>query len=208
MAKANRNARQGRPAPAVQGKAGGLFLGLVIGLALGIAVAAALAWYFTSRPSQFKAVEQAPVALPPSAPVPLAPPLPAAPQPSVPPPAPTAPAPAGKPKPAVQPDEKYTFFDILPGDKPSKPVDAKLPREVWWLQVAALREAKDADRLKAKIALLGLDVQVQKVDSGGNTLHRVRVGPFKTEDDALGALDTLAVNNYEPRLFKEPVAQP
>lgn len=102
----------------------------------------------------------------------------------------------------------YTFFDILPGDKPRKPVEARLPREVWWLQVAALREAQDADRLKAKLVMLGLDVHVEKVAVKDGSLHRVRVGPFKTDDDALGALDTLAANQYEPRLLKESVAKP
>jgi cell division protein FtsN len=48
-------------------------------------------------------------------------------------------------------------------------------------------------------------VSSQKVESGGVALYRVRVGPYKREDDALGDLDTLAENNFEPRLFKEPV---
>jgi cell division protein FtsN len=98
----------------------------------------------------------------------------------------------------------YTFYGILPGDKPAKPVEPPKSKETWWLQVAALKNPVDADKLKARLALLGLEVSTQKVDSAGQPLYRVRVGPYKREDDALGDLDTLAQNNFEPRLFKEP----
>ncbi|MFN3594082.1 MAG: SPOR domain-containing protein [Thiobacillaceae bacterium] len=213
-----------------RGKAGGLFIGILIGLVVGLVVAAGIAWYLNGKPSQFKATEQVPltpepVAQPPaitvSEPQPAAPSKPATrPEAARPEPArsaatpsaasPATPAKAAKPTAETAPVAKsdFTFFDILPGEKPAKPSPAKLPREVWWLQVAALKEAKDADRLKARLTLLGLNVQVQPVASGEATLHRVRVGPFKTEDEALGALDTLAENNYEPRLFKEKLDQP
>lgn len=216
MARQNRNGRRAALEQKPRGKGGGLFMGLVIGLVIGLGIAAAMAWYFYAKPSEFKRAEQAPE--PPQA-RPASKAAPAVTQESPPAiaatsePAGTHEAPTQKrsDKPtAVQTPAPtgYTFFDILPGDRPSKPAGARLPREVWWLQVAALREEKDADRLKARLALLGLDVQVQQVSSGETTLHRVRVGPFKTEDEALGALDTLAVNNYEPRLFKEKLDQP
>ncbi|MCX7672463.1 MAG: SPOR domain-containing protein [Thiobacillaceae bacterium] len=126
-------------------------------------------------------------------------------------PTPTAakpPAPSPAKPPSASSD--FTFFDILPGEQPAKPApkSLQLPREVWWLQVAALKEAKDAERLKARLAQLGLPVQLQPVASGETTLHRVRVGPFKTEDEALAALDTLAENQYEPRLLKEKLDKP
>jgi cell division protein FtsN len=205
-----------------------MFLGVIIGLVMGLMVAAGLAWYFYAKPSEFKTVPQAPAIEPlDTGPVAAAPapgpvadkPTASKPTPRDPAPAASAPAPRATTAPAAPParpaqgepapgQSNYTFFDILPGEKPSKPTEPKLDREVWWLQVAALSEAKDADRLKARLALLGLEVQVQKVASGATTLNRVRVGPFKTEDEALGALDTLAVNNYEPRLFKEKSTNP
>lgn len=129
----------------------------------------------------------------------------------------SAPTQPDEPKPVInspppaEPD--FTFFDLLPGEtskaskpngeqtsKASKPARAS---EVWWLQVAALKAAKDADRLKARLALLGLPVQTQQVTSGEVILHRVRAGPFKTEDEALGALNTLTENGYQPQLLKE-----
>lgn len=184
------------------GRRGGLFTGLFAGLVVGLLVAAAMAWYFYARPSQFKSDPSPIVDEPAPRPKPEVvggepPPMEIAPPPR------RAPADAAKPpaEPAKEPG--YSFYDILPGEKPSQPKEMKLPREVWWLQVAALKAEKDAQALKAKLILLGLSVKVNQVDSPAGPLHRVRVGPFKTEDDALGALDTLAVNNFEPRLFKE-----
>jgi cell division protein FtsN len=186
-------------------------MGILIGLITGLTVAAGIAWYLTSKPSPFKTTDQAPripAAVPvPDAPTGIAPNSPAAapsppqtdkataaaPPAPAPPPAPKAQALPAPSKPAREspPPAKsdFTFFDILPGEPGGKAPKQKLAREVWWLQVAALREAKDADRLKARLALLGLPVQTQKVASGETVLHRVRVGPFKTEDEALGALD-------------------
>lgn len=99
-----------------------------------------------------------------------------------------------------------TFYGILPGEKPAKPVEPPKPKELWWLQVAALKNPADADRLKARLSLLGLEVVTQEIDSAGQSLYRVRVGPYKRDEDAFADLDTLAANNFEPRLFKEPVA--
>lgn len=195
------------------GRGGSLFTGLFAGLVVGLLIAAALAWYFYARPSEFKS-DPSPIVDEP-APRPKAevgggepPPMEIAPPPrrSASESASKAGQPDGSaksPAAAEAKDDPYSFYDILPGEKPSQPKEVKLPREVWWLQVAALKAEKDAQALKAKLTLLGLAVKVNQVDSPAGPLHRVRVGPFKTEDDALGALDTLAVNNFEPRLFKE-----
>lgn len=218
--KDHRAHRREADAPARGRKGGGLFMGLVVGLVLGLVIAAGLAWYFNLGTEGFKNVESAPsdeapveaAAKPGKAKAP--PPAPAAaPAPEPPPPVPAettarkaAVPPADTPAPGVKPRVDYTFYGILPGDKPAKPVEPpKSSSETWWLQVAALKSPADADKLKARLAFLGLQVSTQKVDSGGQSLYRVRVGPYKREDDALGDLDTLAQNNFEPRLLKEPV---
>ena len=232
MTRRQYNGRRTALEQAPRGRGGGLFMGIVIGLVAGLIVAAGIAWYLTSQPSPFKTTDQPPLipatvpeAVPKAAaPAEVAPNPPAAatsppvtdaPPASTPPanPAVIAPPPA-KPAPPKSAQETpppaksdFTFFDILPGEAGKAPKQ-KLTREVWWLQVAALREAKDAERLKARLALLGLPVQTQKVTSGEATLHRVRVGPFKTEDEALSALDTLSENDYEPRLLKEQLNPP
>ena len=114
-------------------------------------------------------------------------------------------APIVERKQAAQSRVPLTFYGILPGDKPAKPVEPPKPKELWWLQVAALKSPADADKLKARLSLLGLEVATQKTEAAGQTLYRVRVGPYQRDEDAFADLDTLAGQNYEPRLLKEPV---
>jgi cell division protein FtsN len=216
--KTTSNARRDAPKPQ-PGKGGGLMTGLFIGLIIGLVAAAGLAWYFNNRGATFKAADEA---TPPKAktekPTRVVPPPPVEPSPAEA-SAPPQPKPEVAPKSAndsapskAKPRVDYTFYGILPGDKPAKPTLPTLPppksSEIWWLQVAALKNPTDADKLKARLALLGLQVAMQKVDSGGTPLYRIRTGPYKREDDALGDLDTLAANNFEPRLFKEPNTPP
>lgn len=212
----------------------GLMTGLFIGLIMGLVAAAGLAWYFNNSSQSFEKIESSPAvadtkptleseskpatALPTRTDKPATPPA----QPPAQPPTQAVAQAAGKPTPpakpttprpdpaadaasnVIKPRVDYTFYGILPGDKPVKPLPLPESKDIWWLQVAALKNPADADKLKARLILLGLQVATQKVESGDMSLYRIRVGPYKREDDALGDLDTLAANNFEPRLFKEP----
>ena len=51
------------------------------------------------------------------------------------------------------------------------------------LQVGAFRSEKDAEALQARVLLLGLPVTLQKAQINGDTLTRVRVGPFRGIDE-------------------------
>jgi len=172
-----------RPSP----KGGGLWLGLLFGVGVGLAIAGVLIWYFWSKPSGFREFESAPSLEAPArvtpAPVVEAPPEP----------------------PAQPPAPEYTFYDILAGEKAPKPIEPQPVREIWWLQVAALREAAAAEELKARLALINLESVVQRIEVGGVVMHRVRVGPFASEAAAHKARDQLLQNKFEPRLLKEPV---
>jgi len=205
----------------------GLLSGIVIGLVAGLALASALAWYLGSHPA-FRPAEQRsadttkseaakpePVKHVPARVEPASPELPR-PEPAK--AAPVKPGPAPHPaeatpvpKVAVKPESSgqakvdYTFYGILPGEKPAKPVEpASPPDDTWWLQVAALKMPAEADRLKARLALLGLRVVIQKIGIDNQTLYRVRIGPYKRQDDALADVDTIATNKFEHRLVKEP----
>jgi cell division protein FtsN len=215
-----KNARrpQAESPPSKVRKGGGLGTGLVIGLVAGMGIAGGMYWYLNSQPSGLKPVElpleiKAPASaekpLPKVAketPAPIEAPPPEAPAKPVAEPAKAkAPPPEKKADARKPPPADYSFYDILPGKASPKPVKPAKPKVQHWLQVAALKLPQDAERLKARLILLGLPVVMQKVESGETTLYRVRVGPFKTEDDGLGALDTLAENDFEPRWVKDPV---
>jgi len=169
-------------------KRGGLLGLLFAGVLIGLAVAAVLAWYLLPREGDFKKVQPAPeVRVPPT---------------SIRTPAPTEPVPA-QPEATPPAPSNYTFYDILPGNQAPKPQSPGKDAEQWWLQVAALKNAADADSLRAQLSLLNLRAVVQPTAGGDAALHRVRVGPFASAAAAESARETLTVNNFEARLLKE-----
>ena len=63
---------------------------------------------------------------------------------------------------------------------------AKPKSGTFYLQVASFRDGAKAERLKAELALQGMQTSIQKVTvNNKDTYHRVRVGPFND----LGTLD-------------------
>ena len=66
--------------------------------------------------------------------------------------------------------------------------DAGRDGERYLLQAGSFRRADDADALKANLALLGIEARIQVVElPGGETWHRVRIGPF----GSLGAVNSV-----------------
>jgi cell division protein FtsN len=172
------------------GKGGRLVGFLFGGILIGLAVAAVLAWYLLPREGDFKKTPSAPEMRPPPTSVrtpPRAEPVPA--QPAATPPDPS----------------NYTFYDILPGNQAPRPQQPGKHAEQWWLQVAALKNAADADSLRARLSLLNLHAVVQPTGGADAPLHRVRVGPYASQAAAESARETLVVNNFEARLLKEAV---
>lgn len=53
------------------------------------------------------------------------------------------------------------------------------------IQAGSFRNQEDADRLRARMALMGVEAEIQSVQiEGGETWHRVRVGPITDRDRA------------------------
>ncbi len=63
------------------------------------------------------------------------------------------------------------------------------------LQAGSFRNKDDAERLKATLALLGVQSSVQSVSIKNDAWHRVRVGPFNDGSSLQQTLDTLRKNN-------------
>ena len=71
------------------------------------------------------------------------------------------------------------------------------------LQVGSFRQLTDADRLKANLALLGLEAQIQTVSiNGEETWHRVRVGPYDKSTRLNEARNRLKDNKINSILLK------
>lgn len=176
--------------------------GIVIGLIVGVAVAIALAMYLNQSASPFATPAksgQKPAAQPPE-PTLLSPgskiaELPAAP--SAPATLPESPAPASKPVPPVnsKDEQRFDFYKILPGQldavpgengKQAKNGEPSAPAVVqkFYLQLGAFQNEDEADNLKARLAMLGVEASIQSVTIPEKGLvHRVRVGPFTRQED-------------------------
>lgn len=62
--------------------------------------------------------------------------------------------------------------------------DADADTTRYMVQAGSFRTHEDADRLKAELALIGVQARIQSVEvDGGETWHRVRVGPFDSRDE-------------------------
>jgi len=61
------------------------------------------------------------------------------------------------------------------------------PRGALMLQTGAFKSAQDADSMRARLALLGLDARVSQVTQDGATvLYRVRIGPYSRARRSVG----------------------
>ena len=125
---------------------------------------------------------------------------------------------AEKPKPetASPKEEKQTFdfYQMLPNFEvviPEHDKEVQRSGEVskveepgmYVLQAGSFRNAEDADRLRAQLALVGLESDVQTVTIDRNqTWHRVRIGPFSNLDRLDQARKRLAENNIQALVIR------
>jgi cell division protein FtsN len=99
-----------------------------------------------------------------------------------------------KPAPASQTAEseaQFEFYEMLPKFEVVIPEDeqtvdaggtgpnAGQPRGTYILQAGSFRNFADADRMRATLALQGIESTVQKVTVDNDTWHRVRIGPIR-----------------------------
>lgn len=92
------------------------------------------------------------------------------------------------------------------GAAPAKPdpvagsaasVDAR-----YLLQAGAFKASGDAESLKAKIAFLGLSARVESAEIKGQTVYRVRMGPYGTATDLAEAKRKLAAGGLPAMAIK------
>ncbi len=86
---------------------------------------------------------------------------------------------------------QWDFYDIFP--KSEVPIVEEYAsdgtkRQVeqpvsFLLQVGSFRNPEDADRLRAELILLGMDVFIRTIENEGQQWHRVVVGPIDTETE-------------------------
>lgn len=173
-----------------------MLTGLAIGVFVGLAIALAVALFINFSPSPFVKRTTPPET-----------------------PAATKPAPAAEAQPAAKPAEaaaktpnnkpRFDFYTILPGteepvtEQEIKQAGAQNSKDQYFLQAGSFQTEAEADNLKAKLALLGMEAVIQTAslpDTG--VWHRVRVGPFSNVQDLDKARASLAQNGVQASLVK------
>lgn len=199
---------------------GGTFVGLMIGLLLGLAIAVVVALFVTQgqlpfvnkivRPGERPADARPPADLPdPNKPL-LSRDRPA--------PAPVEPVdatarPAGAEGAAAEAKgAEARTREVRPDDtkaSDARPVDAAATeparddRSAFLLQAGSFRTLDDAEGMRARLALLGYEARVISADVNGQTVYRVRLGPFPKVDDVNQAKSRLADNGIESAVMRQ-----
>ena len=82
-------------------------------------------------------------------------------------------------------------------------VSSDAPGKGYYIQLGAFGKAENAHRLQEKVSTLGNAVIIPKNANGQSLLH-VRMGPYKTRQEAHEMLDTVARAGYsEVRIILE-----
>lgn len=169
---------------------GGLLLGLFIGFLLGVGLAAAIAIYFFKTPVPFLNKAK--------------------------PPEKAVPAPSGLTEPsksgrAEETKPRFDFYRILPGQEETvteqqlrQAAKAGAPsKDTYFLQAGAFQNPADADNLKAKLALLGLESSVEPTNLPDKGVwYRVRLGPHSNVDEIDRVRKQLVENGVDASLVK------
>jgi cell division protein FtsN len=182
--------RDYKPAPPKPENKPNPFLnGLIVGLLVGVGIAVAFTVYIKGGESPFNSKTE-----------------------------PTITAESGNPVDAKQEakveeaptKDRFEYYNILPGNE-SKVTESEIKqlenntqaKESYFLQVGAFKTEQEADNVKAKLALLGLEAIIQTATTPDNGLiHRVRVGPFADPSQLTKTKTDLVENGFKPDLIK------
>ncbi|CAH1905947.1 Sporulation related domain-containing protein [Candidatus Nitrotoga sp. HW29] len=194
-----------------------LLTGILVGMVVGLVIAGGVAWYILKTPGSFvnnvphetiklaaDSEQQFPVPVAKTAQVPAS----------------TAASGVDESKP------RFEFYKVLTDkqdatvpipkssdnaatiENKSAPVQSAgnvTVKETYFLQAGSFSNAEDADKLKAKLAMLGIEasVQIATIPDKG-VWHRVHIGPYKGREEMNNALAVLKQNgvNATPMLAK------
>jgi cell division protein FtsN len=185
-------------------KGSSMMAGILLGMVLGLLIASGVAWYIMKRPNPYVSHDQRPQLNG------------------------TQPAPAGEPQAAPADAANagaasatgdngkphFEFYKVLtdgqsdgsqpaqqPAAKPAAPAQSRASgaaNQHYFLQAGSFSNEADADKLKARLALLGMEASVQSVTIPNKGVwHRVRLGPYSSSDAMNRARTTLKQNGLD-----------
>jgi cell division protein FtsN len=112
---------------------------------------------------------------------------------------------------ATEAADRFEFYDMLPdaevevAEQPRTPrVAAPPPVSVpgtYVVQAGAFPDFAAADKVKARLALLGVVSEIQAADANGSQFHRVRIGPIENLDELNRLRARLRQNGIEHQVI-------
>ena len=171
---------------------GNFVIGLFFGFLLGLGVAAGIAIYFFKTPIPFADRPRAPDK------------------------APLVDQKLPEPPKSAKAEDKprFDFYRILPGRE--EPVTERqmreaakqagkpgAPKDTYFLQAGSFQNPADADNLKARLALMGMEANVEPANLAEKGVwYRVRLGPFTRIDEINRLRQQLAQNGVDASLVR------
>lgn len=171
---------------------GSFLIGLFFGFLLGLAVAAGIAIYFFKTPVPFADKARAPEKAPPTG------------------------QNLAEPAKAAKAEEKprFDFYRILPGqeepvtekqlrDAAKQASKAGASKDTYFLQAGSFQNPAEADNLKARLAMMGVEAIVEPADLAGKGVwYRVRLGPYTRIDEINRVRQQLTQNGMDASLVR------
>ena len=111
------------------------------------------------------------------------------------------------------PEPKFDFYKILPNrevnisewiaEEKDKAESGHDESSIYVFQVGSFKEYKAADQTRARLALIGINAEIQRVViNGQDSRHRVRIGPYKDQVKLKDIRQRLMENELEFMLLK------
>ena len=121
------------------------------------------------------------------------------------------PPPVATPSPPAVPKSSRDAAAILSGEGTPAPAPrASAPRApagadpfVYFVQVGAYSSQDDAEQQRAKLALQGFGAKLSEREQGGRTIHRVRLGPFDSQAEAVAQQERLKAGGVDAALVRQ-----
>jgi cell division protein FtsN len=192
------NQQAGNEIPANNAQYGGTILGFILGLGAGLGIAFVIAFYLSKNTPQERPGVRAP-----NLPMTIKPSTPVEGEVST----PAEPLDLNKPLQGKSPAPALAdpIGDLVNGKKSADSAAAPAASKgdaIYFLQVGAFTKRADADAQKASLAIQGIQTQLSEVTADGNTLWRVRSGPYNSPEESNSARDKLNSMGIKPTLIK------
>lgn len=184
-----------------------IFAGILLGIVMGLAIAGVIAWFILKKnPVPIPSSKETPVIAKPSTP----------PEKQV----NNKPAASGTASASGDGKARFEFYKELTGKpdattskkpdrhdtamlKPTPPVKPAESTAKYFLQEGAYSNMEDAEKVKAKLALLGMVASIQPANIPDKGIwYRVRLGPYKNSAEMNEALASLKLNGLKAAPIK------